>query len=443
MFAVMLRFGGGSSHGGSSGCGWLGVLISLAVVAAACTSDGRSDLDGSDRAADDGSLGVVEVETGGAIQIRSLNTISGDVAFFGLPIDRAARIAVDDYGPIHGFPVDLGTSLDDLCSNDGGQAAAQTLVADEDVVGVIGTSCSGAAVAAAPLITGAGMVLISGGNTSPALTSDLAGNAGPNHSVGYYRTTTNDLHQGAAMARFVVGELGLTTAAAIHDGDPYTQGLAQAFADAFEAEGGTVTGFSAVNKGDTDMVPLLTELAAARPGALFFPIFQPEGDFVADQAPGIAGLENTVLVTADSLLNTNYLSLPQTTGIYFSGPDQRFGENINQSTGRSAAGFLDEYESRYGEGPSSPFWVFGYDAAALLLDAVAAASWVEDGTLLIDRQGIRDHLNSVRGYGGLVGTLNCDDFGDCGAARLTVVQNLGGRDNVEASMDNVVFSYTP
>ena len=34
----------------------------------------------------------------------------------------------------------------------------------------------------APLITGAGMVLISGSNTSPALTSDLAGTAGANWS---------------------------------------------------------------------------------------------------------------------------------------------------------------------------------------------------------------------------------------------------------------------
>ena len=56
---------------------------------------------------------------------------------------------MDDYGPVHGFEVELGASLDDLCSNDGGQAAAQQIVADEDVVGVVGTSCSGAAVAAA------------------------------------------------------------------------------------------------------------------------------------------------------------------------------------------------------------------------------------------------------------------------------------------------------
>ena len=439
---------------------YLAVLLAFGLVAAACGDDDddtpSTDADTTDGAAEptgpdeemmehlgDGSLGVVEVEAGDAIQIRSLEAITGDVAFFGLPIDRATQIAVDDYGQIHGFDVDLGTSLDDLCSNDGGQAAAQIIVADEDVVGVIGTSCSGAAVAAAPLITDAGMVLISGGNTSPHLTSDMQGTVGKDRSVGYYRTAHNDRVQGAAVAKFVVGELGISTAAAIHDGDPYTQGLAQAFEDFFVAEGGTITGFSAVNKDDTDMVPVLTEIAAGSPGLLFFPIFQPAGDFIAEQAPRVPGLEDTVLMAADGLLNTNYLALPQTRGIYFSGPDQRFGENVNQSTGKSAADLLATYEEAYGESPAAPFWAHGYDATTLLLDAIAAASWVEDGTLMIDRQGIREHLNSVRGYQGLIGTINCDDFGDCGAARITVVQNIGGEENTEASLNNVVFSYAP
>ena len=422
------------------------VIALLAVFSLLATSCGNDDDDGiGDRgdALGDASLGIVEVEEGDAIQIRSLQAITGDVAAFGLPIDRAAYLAVDDYGPVNGFDVDLGTSLDDLCSNDGGQAAAQTIVADEDVIGVLGTSCSGAAVAAAPLVTDAGMVMISGGNTSPALTSDLAGTAGANHSVGYYRTAHNDLYQGAAMAQFVFGELGLTTAAAIHDGDPYTQGLAQAFSDAFEAEGGTMTGFSAVNKDDTDMVPVLTEIAAGSPQALFFPIFQPAGDFIADQAPGVSGLEDTVLLAADGLLNANYLPLPQTAGMYFSGPDQRFGENVNQSTGKSAADFTAAYEERYGEVISSSFWAHGYDATTLLLDAIAAASWVNDGSLMIDRQGVRDYLYALRDYSGLVGTINCDDFGDCGSSKITVVQNLGGEENIEASLNNVVFSYEP
>ena len=388
----------------------------------------------------DGSLGTVTVEPGEAVQIRSLNAITGDVAFFGLPIERSVVLAIADYGQIHGFDVDMGTGLDDLCSNDGGQAAAQIVVADEDVIGVIGTSCSGAATAAAPLITDAGMVLISGGNTSPALTSDLAGTAGPNYSYGYYRTAHNDLFQGRVMAEFVFNELGISAAAAIHDGDPYTQGLAKAFTDAFDALGGDVTGFSAVNKEDTDMVPVLTEIAAGSPGALFFPIFQPAGDFIAEQAPGVSGLESTVLLAADGLLNTSYLALSQTEGMYFSGPDTRFGENVNASTGKSAQDFLAAYERDYGEAPAAPFWAHGYDATTMLLDAIAAASYVsEDGSLMVDRQGVREYLDNVRDYQGLIGLISCDDFGDCGSQLITVVYHQSA-DNPEASMGNVVYS---
>ncbi len=81
------------------------------------------------------------------------------MAFLGLPNERATGLAVADYGQIKGFDVSVGTGLDDLCSAEGGQAAAQTIVADEQVVGVIGTSCSGAATAAAPLIAESGGVL--------------------------------------------------------------------------------------------------------------------------------------------------------------------------------------------------------------------------------------------------------------------------------------------
>lgn len=417
----------------------IGLLAVFALLAASCGNDDDSGDRGS--ALGDGSLGIVEVEEGEAIQIRSLEAITGDVAFLGLPNQRAVEFAIEHFGQIHSFDVDMGTGLDDLCSADGGQAAAQTIVADEDVVGVIGTSCSGAAVAAAPLITNAGMVMISASNTSPALTSDLAGTEGENRSVGYYRTAHNDRAQGEAVSTFVLEELGLTKAATIHDGDPYTQGLAEAFKDFFERDGGTVTAATAVNKDDTDMVPVLTEIAASSPELLFFPIFQPAGNFVADQAPGVPGLESTVLMGADGLLNFDYLALPQTAGMYLSGPDTRFGSNENESTGTTADEFLDMYEELFGERPAAPFWAHAYDAATLLLEAIKAASWVKGGNLMIDRQGIRDHLNGVQGFEGLIGTINCDEFGDCGASRITVVQNIGGEENAEASMENVVYAW--
>ncbi len=432
------------------------VVLGFALLAGACSSDSdSSSSSSSDTAAPattaaasggdhlgDGSLGEVTVSAGDAIQIRSLNAISGDVAFLGVPNENGIRMAVADYGQIHGFDVDLGAGLDDLCSADGGQAAAQIIVADEQVIGVIGTSCSGAATAASPLISEAGMVMISGSNTSPALTSDLAGTAGSAYHAGYYRTAHNDLYQGAAAANFALEVLGVTSAAAIHDGDPYTEGLAQAFADAFEAGGGTITVFTAVNKGDTDMVPVLTEVAASGPEMLFFPIFQPEGDFIIQQAGSVAGMSGITMMAADGLLNSDYLALAESENMYFSGPDTRYGDNANQSTGELAASVLADYEAEYGEVPAAPFWAHSYDAAVLLMDAIAHASYMDGDDLVIDRAGVREHLNSVSDYAGLIGTMSCDAFGDCGSQKITVIQNTDIADYV-ASTENVVYEYAP
>ncbi len=419
----------------------MSILAAFTLIAAACGNDNSSSSSGAASSLD-ASLGLVTVKSGEDIQIRSLEAITGDVAFLGIPNERATAMAIADYGPIDGHNVSMGTGLDDLCSADGGQAAAQTIVADENVVGVIGTSCSAAATAAAPLISQAGMVMISGSNTSPALTSDLKGNAGANWVPGYYRTAHNDLFQGQAAATFAYDKLGVRKAAAIHDGDPYTEGLATAFKDAFEKLGGTITGFVAVNKGDTDMVPVLTEVASGSPELIFFPIFEPEGDFIVQQVGDVASLENVTLMAADGLLNDNFLALPEAAGMYFSGPDTRYGDNTNQATGKNANEFLAAYQATYGEVPSAPFWAHSYDATTLLLEAIKNSLVDDNGTLTISRAGIRSYLNGVSNFSGLIGTLSCDQFGDCGSQKITVIQDVDPTDIAAAKAD-VVFEFAP
>ena len=436
--------------------------LALVLAAAACGGDGADEppaAESSTTAADaqpalttavvtqeveefaPGELGAVEVGAGEMIQIRSLNAITGDVAFLGLPNQRGVELAVADYGLVAGREVSIGAGLDDLCSADGGQAAAQSIVADPDVVGVIGTSCSGAAVAASPLISDAGMVMISPSNTSPALTSDLAGTAGSAYQPGYYRTAHNDLFQGRAVALFVRNELGLNRAAAVHDGDPYTQGLAQAFRDAFEELGGVVSVFTAVNKGDTDMTAVLTEVAAGGPQAVFFPIFMPEGGFIVQQAGGVSGLEGVTLIAADGLLTDNFMELPESEGVYMSGPDLRYGSNRNSITGKTAGDFLAAYEDEYGEAPSASFWAHSYDAATMLLRAVDRVAVESGGTLYIDRARLRDELDQT-GFDGIIGEISCDAFGDCGSQLITVVHHTDSRD-IEAGKSNVVFGFAP
>jgi branched-chain amino acid transport system substrate-binding protein len=389
-----------------------------------------------------GPLGAVEIAPGEDIQIRSLQAITGDVAFLGIPNQRGTELAVADYGDIKGHSVSMGTPLDDLCNAEGGAAAGQTIASDDKVIGTIGTSCSGAAVPASKLISESGGVLISPSNTSPSLTSDLVGNAGDDYNPGYYRTAHNDLFQGAAVAKFVFEELGFATAAAIHDGDPYTNGLVTAFKNAYEALGGEVVVLTAVGKDDTDMTGVLTEVAAASPQALFFPIFPPAGNFIAIQSKTVAGFDTIQLIGADGLLVDNFMELEESEGMYFSGPNLDYGNNASE-IGTTAADFLAAYDAAYGEPPSAPFWAHSYDATVLLLSAIDAVSVeMSDGTLIVDRQALRDHLDATSGFGGIIGTLTCDAFGDCGAQRISIVLHLDASD-IETGKSNIVFEFSP
>jgi basic membrane protein A len=175
---------------------------------------------------------------------------------------------------------------------------------------------------------------------------------------------------------------------------------------------------------------------------LFFPIFQPEGDFIIQQSATVAGLGDTVMMAADGLLNSNYMALGETEGMFFSGPDVRYGANFNQSTGESAADVLADYEAEFGEAPAAPFWAHSYDAAVLLMDAIVAASTDDAGTLTIDRAGVREYLHGVSNFSGLIGSMSCDPYGDCSSAKITVIQNIDSTDYA-ASTANVVYEYAP
>ena len=431
----------------------MAVLFALAMVAAACGDSGTdttsavTDAPSTEAPATEApadfppaamsELGGVLIGSGEAVQIRTLQAISGPVEFLGTDQNRGTELAIEDYGDIKGHAIDTGVFEDDLCNAEGGAAGAQAIVAQDGVLGVIGTTCSGAAAAAAPIISQAGLVMISGSNTSPSLTSDLQGNANENYQPGYYRTAHNDLFQGAAAAEMAFTVLGFTNAAAIHDGDPYTNGLAQSFADAFEALGGTISVFTAVAPTDTDMVPVLTEVAAGAPEVIYFPIFQPAGDFIAQQVGGVAGLEDVQLFGADGLLvggEGGFMALAESEGMYFSGPNLDF-----TSTGFTGVSYTDlkaRYEADYGEAPLAAFHAHTYDATMMLLSAIEAVG-VEgpNGELWVDRQDLRDELSAISAFSGVTGSLTCDAFGDCGSQAIAIFfhEDSGADDPIAAS----------
>ena len=365
-----------------------------------------------------GSLGIVKVASGDAIHIRSMAVLTG-LADLGVPSQRGVEMAVADYGPINGYAVSMGAGIDSQCTEEGGIAAADSTVGDPRVVGAIGTSCSVAAAAASPILSEAGLVMVSPSNTAPSLTSDLQGNAGSNYHPGYYRTASNDLHEGGAVAKFAYNELGLRNVAAIHDGDPYTTGLTDAFANAFEDLGGSVV-IASVKRGDTDMAPVLTELATDTPDGLFFPLFEDEGAHIIRQIGEVEGLEDVTLIGGAALLVSDFLAIPESEGMYFPGPELDFGANVNEVTGKTGEELIAEYQERYGEAPTSAYLAHAYDATTILLRAIEEVAVEYGDTLLIDRAKLRQALTNIAGFSGIIGNISCDEFGDCGTGRLHI-----------------------
>jgi len=422
----------------------LALVAILALVAAACRQAAGPT---GDETVED-ARGVIEIGPDDPIQIATAQSISGATASLGTDQVRGIEIAIADKGPILGHEVALQVE-DDGCAAEAGTAAGQKLAADPQMVGVIGTSCSGAGVPMAPILDDAGIVMISGSNTSPFLTQSPFGTEGEDHQPNYFRTAHNDLIQGEAAARFAFEQCGVTKAASIHDGDPYTSGLAGAFDNSFAELGGEMVLKTAVSPDQEDMRPVLTEVAAAGAELVFFPIFQPAADFIVKQWKEIDGLGSTVAMGADGILSDTFVvDVPETkttppcpnlenvNGVYHSGPATPTGGEYEE--------FVAKYEAAYGEKPIQAFNGHAYDAVNVLFAAIEkVAVQQDDGTLLIGKQALIDAVAATSGFQGLTGTIECDEFGDCADPKIDIIQNTKATKDTTALKANVLFTFVP
>lgn len=407
------------------------LLLAMMLVACGGSGDAEPEAETSDTTADteeeameeeameemvcDDAIGCVEIGPDDPIRIASALVITGPNESLGLDSQYGVEIAIADRGEINGHAVELQAE-DDGCSAEGGQTAGQKIASDPSIVGVIGTSCSGAGVPMSQIVCAEGIAMISPSNTAPVLTD-----AETRQSC-YFRTAHNDKIQGRAMAEYVFNELGLTKAAVVHDGDPYTEGLASVFADSFAELGGEVVAFEAEAADATNVEPLLTSIAAAGPELIYYPVFIPLGSLITKTAKEIDGLEGVVLAAADGVQSPDFIeaSGDAVEGMYVSGPDLGFGNDIYTT-------FLETYQAEYGTEPTAPFHAHAYDATNMLLNAIEAVAQVgDDGSILIGRQALLDALGSTSGLAGITGTITCDENGDCADPKIAVSQVQDG-----------------
>jgi len=358
-------------------------------------------------------LGVVKVAKGAPITIASWLVIAGSDASLGVDSQRGIELAIADRKQVFGHPIKL-IAEDDGCGPEGGVTAATKIAANKDIVAAIGSSCSSAAKPGAPILWKAGVVTVSPSATDPTLTFS---NRSADYS-GFLRTAHSDAVQGRVAAEFARRVLKVRTAATIHDGSPYAEGLANVFAENFVKLKGKITSQEAISDKDTDMRPVLTKIASNKPELIFYPIFIAAGGFVTRQAKEVAGLEKTKLMSADGTFSPDFYKAAgdSVIGMYHTSPDltpAALGPRYQQ--------LLDKYQKKYGEKPLAAFHAHAYDAAQMIFDAIQKVGKRDAaGNLYIGRKALRDRLFATKRFKGVTGLLTCTQFGDCSDPHIAV-----------------------
>lgn len=361
-------------------------------------------------------LGVIEIAKGEPIQIGSYLVLSGSDTSNGVDQQRGVEIAfADKNNMIAGHPVRLSFE-DSQCSAEGGQTAATKLSTISNLVLVIGPSCSSEATAGAPILWEQGIASIGTSTSAPRLTDPQRA---PEFN-GFLRTSYNDLDVGRSTAEWIFTELGLKTAATLHDGSVYTEQLATVFAARFEELGGKITNKEAIAPTDIDLRPVLTRIASSAPQALFAPIYVSSMGHLVRQSTEVPGLDKSMIIASDAVLTQEMLT---------AGGDSTVGLRVISSAlepdalGKGYANFVKKYEETYGEKPIQATHHQAYDAAAIGIAAIEAVAETDaEGNLFIGKKALRDALFATRDHQGLTGTLNCTKFGDCGHFNFAVYQ---------------------
>ena len=391
----------------------LSMLVLTSIIIAACTQlQIGTKIPAEFKCTD--AIGCVDIGPGEPVHIAYALVISGADETIGVDSRNGIEIAVEDKGQILGHDI-LLTGEDEQCKPEGGLTASTKLAADQSIIAVVGTSCSDAARTGVPILSQAGLTIVSPSNTE----FDLTQPGNENQYPGYARTAHNDTVQGKAAAEFAYHVLGARKAATIHDGSPYAEKLQGFFVENFEEMGGTVTSQEMIDPSDTDFNPVLTSIASGEPDLIYYPIFIRTGSIVTRQAQEIHGLENTALMGADGMFSPDMVegTGDAVEGLYVSSPDfTAFSDSYTSD-------FVPKYVDRFGTEPINIYHAHAYDAFMLIVNAIEKVAIQDaDGTLHIPRQALREALYATKDYPGLTGNLSCSPTGDCADPHIAIFQ---------------------
>jgi branched-chain amino acid transport system substrate-binding protein len=355
--------------------------------------------------------------------------LSGIDGAAGIPTRNAVVLAIEQANQ-RGFPGGLHVALEDLDDtvqgkHDPAQGAqnVKALVADPNVLAILGPLNSSVAKAEIPIAEAAGLAQITPAASAVELTDGPVARAFraayPGQTT-FFRLCANDDRQGAAAARFA-RRLGLRRAFVIDDNESYGTGIADVFDASFARDGGSVLGHEHLVPFALDFKALLTKVKATHPDLVFFGGIVSTGGAVLRRQMGDVGLGRVRYFGGDGLGNPEYASLAgnEADGTYYTmlSPDALHFP--------AARAFVTAYRSRFGGLPGT-YGLAAYAAAEVALAAIRQALAAHPGSLP-SRDDVRANIAATAGLVTPVGPVAFDRAGDLERPAITLYQVEGGR----------------
>jgi branched-chain amino acid transport system substrate-binding protein len=304
--------------------------------------------------------------------------------------------------------------FDDQAKPDVGVANAKNIIADKDILVVIGHLNSGVAIPSSEVYKEVSLVMISPANTNPVVTD----RGYPNVN----RVCGRDDVQGVVGAEFAHGTMKVKSVYIIHDKTAYGQGVADFFKADAEKKGIKVLGFEGTEE-KSNFDPIITPLKAQNPDLIYFGgIYEQAGPFfkqarekgVKAKFLGPDGMDSSDLtkIAGKSVVGMYYTTVA---GSFTAYPQ--------------AKQFAEEYKKKFGK-TAEPFAAQAYDATAIGLKALEAAA---KGGKLPTREEVSAAVRKVK-HTGITGTIEFNDKGDPKTALYFVFQVAS--DNPEKWSEN-------
>src|SRR5689334_19205363 len=353
----------------------------------------------------------------GTIKIATQSPLSGGQAVLGEGIKLGAQLAVDKMkGNLEkmGYKVDF-VPFDDQAKPDVGVANAKNIIADKDIMVVIGHLNSGVAIPSSEVYKEVSLAMISPANTNPVVTDRNYPNIN--------RVCGRDDVQGVVGSEFAHGTLKIKSVYIVHDKTQYGQSIAEFFKADAEKKGVKVVGFEGTEE-KSNFDPLLTPIKAKNPDLIYFGGIYDQGAPFFKQARekgikakfmGPDGMDSSDLtkIAGKAVVGMNYTSA--------AGPASALPK---------AKAFVDDFKKKFSKNPE-PYAAEAYDATVIAMKAMEDVA--KSGKM--SRESVSTAVRKVK-LAGITGDIGFDSKGDRLKAQYFVLTVVS--DNPEKWGDNKI-----